>query len=147
LSFQRVTGVERQPALACNGFVGTTIGTTRPVWLHAFVERQWLTSGAPSSPEASPARFVQAFYDWYVPIALRDNRNPPWYVALTHRATSLDFDLVRALEADSAAQANATEGVAVWTSIQEHLSGMLSKRLIDREIGDTSQPLLFCCSH
>jgi len=57
------------------------------------------------------ARFVQAFYDWYAPIALRDNRSPAWYVVLSDRATLLDSELVSALKADSVTQANATEGV------------------------------------
>jgi len=57
------------------------------------------------------ARFVQAFYDRYVPIALRLSPNPAWYVVLTDRATSLNAELVRALETDSAAQTNATEGI------------------------------------
>jgi hypothetical protein len=56
-------------------------------------------------------RFVQSFYDWYVPIALRDDRNPASYVVLTDRATSLNSELLRALETDFAAQANATEGI------------------------------------
>jgi hypothetical protein len=57
------------------------------------------------------ARFVQSFYDWYVPIALRDSKRPAWYVVLTDRATVLDSELVRALKADSAVRANAAEGV------------------------------------
>ena len=57
------------------------------------------------------AQFVQAFYDWYVPIALRNSRNPAWYVVLTDRARLLDSNLVRELKADSAEQAKATEGV------------------------------------
>jgi hypothetical protein len=52
-------------------------------------------------------RFVQSFYDWYVPITLRNNPGPAGNVVLTDRAASLDSELLRALAADSAAQAKA----------------------------------------
>ena len=73
-----------------------------------------LLIAAPRAPQvqapAPEALFVQAFYDWYTPLALTDSKNPAWYLALTNRAASLDSELVHELRADSAAQASATDG-------------------------------------
>jgi hypothetical protein len=50
-------------------------------------------------------KFVQGFYDWYVPIAISDTVHfPAWYYVLTNAHRYLDPDLAAALRADSVAQ-------------------------------------------
>lgn len=52
-------------------------------------------------------RFVQRFYDWYAPRALRMTGHPAWYDALSLRSSLFARPLLRALRADSAAQSRA----------------------------------------
>jgi len=51
--------------------------------------------------------FVQRFYAWYVPVALRaaDNLQPAWPVALKDRGPAFSRDLRKALTDDAEAQA------------------------------------------
>jgi hypothetical protein len=50
--------------------------------------------------------FVQQFYDWYVPIALKGNSNePPWDVALRVRSSLFSQDMASALKKEEAIQA------------------------------------------
>jgi hypothetical protein len=58
---------------------------------------------APRGAAREAVRFVQEFYDWYVPIA-RDSADS-WAIVRARRGPSLRPALVRALEADFAAQA------------------------------------------
>ena len=50
-------------------------------------------------------RFVQEFYNWYVPRALSDNAGPAWELALKHKRSVFGSQLAKALREDSAAQA------------------------------------------
>jgi hypothetical protein len=63
--------------------------------------------------EASCRRFAQAFYDWYVPKALKDHRGPASDLALRYRRTAFSAELVQKLSEDSAAQAKASEIVGL----------------------------------
>jgi hypothetical protein len=62
-----------------------------------------LVNGQTSSPQespATPANFVQEFYDWYTPVALRENRNPAWGAALKKKPGSFDLKLFQWLKED-----------------------------------------------
>jgi hypothetical protein len=50
--------------------------------------------------------FVQDFYHWYVPIALKDNKVPASDIALKERPAAFSAELLKALKEDSEAQAN-----------------------------------------
>ena len=52
-------------------------------------------------------RFVQEFYDWYVPKAVARHHGPAWVLALKEKKTVFSPDLFRKLEEDSEAQAKA----------------------------------------
>lgn len=58
-------------------------------------------------PPESLTPFVRSFYDWYVPLALRDHQGPAASIVLAHRASAFSSELVTALAADSEAQARA----------------------------------------
>jgi len=49
--------------------------------------------------------FVQEFYAWYVPRALKAHEGPAWDLALEYKAHAFSPELLRALKADSDAQA------------------------------------------
>jgi hypothetical protein len=51
--------------------------------------------------------FVQGFYRWYVPIALKDNKVPASDIALKKRPAAFGAELLKALREDSEAAANA----------------------------------------
>lgn len=51
--------------------------------------------------------FVQGFYDWYVPKALRDTDVPASDLAIRIKSSSFSSELLRALREDSQAQAKA----------------------------------------
>lgn len=63
-------------------------------------------------PNRALPRFVQRFYDWYTPRALKTSGHPSWYAALSLRESLFARPLLRALRADSEAQSHA-EGEAV----------------------------------
>ncbi|MFZ0820466.1 MAG: carboxypeptidase regulatory-like domain-containing protein [Candidatus Acidiferrales bacterium] len=67
----------------------------------------------PQEAPASLANFVQEFYDWYVPIALRDNAKPSMEIALKEKPAAFGPELFRALKEDSEAQAKAREIVGL----------------------------------
>lgn len=52
--------------------------------------------------------FVQEFYNWYVPEALKTQETPAWNVALKYKRGEFSPALFRALKADSDAQAKAS---------------------------------------
>jgi hypothetical protein len=54
-----------------------------------------------SATEQSCRKFVQRFYDWYVPIALKDNGVPASDLALKHRPAAFDTKLYRELQEES----------------------------------------------
>jgi FlaG/FlaF family flagellin (archaellin) len=51
--------------------------------------------------------FVQRFYDWYVPIALKDNAGNPSDRALRYKSHAFSPELLTQLKEDSTAQAKA----------------------------------------
>jgi hypothetical protein len=62
----------------------------------------------------TPQRFVQQFYDWYVPLGLSEvSSGPAWYAALSHNPALLSDDLLRELRADSIAQSGTTDLVGL----------------------------------
>jgi hypothetical protein len=62
--------------------------------------------GTPSQDARKSCRdFVQAFYDWYVPVALKHGRVRPADVALKNKGSEFSPELARALREDSEAQA------------------------------------------
>jgi hypothetical protein len=60
------------------------------------------------SKAASPQVFVQAFYDWYLPVAKRESKKPAFTVALKEKKSLFSQELISALQADAAAQEKAT---------------------------------------
>ena len=64
---------------------------------------------APSVPldSSSCRRFVQQFYDWYVPLTQTTMNGPASDSALQHKAEVFNPDLLRALKVDSEASAHA----------------------------------------
>ena len=57
--------------------------------------------------------FVQQFYSWYVPEALKEHKGPAWDLALQYRGADFDNGLARLLMNDSAAQARCEELVGI----------------------------------
>jgi hypothetical protein len=66
-----------------------------------------------SDVRKSLQRFVQDFYDWYVPKAFGDHTGPAWDFALKYRKQAFSSELFRALQEDSDAQAKATDLVGL----------------------------------
>lgn len=56
------------------------------------------------APSPSTRVFVTRFYSWYEPLALRDNGEPAWRIALKAKRGYFDQLLARRLQEDSAAQ-------------------------------------------
>ena len=56
----------------------------------------------------APRDFVQGFYNWYVPLALKDTAEPAFNLALKSRSAAFNPELLNALREDSAAQAKVT---------------------------------------
>ncbi|SRR5487761_48224 len=52
--------------------------------------------------------FVQGFYNWYVPEAVKTQQEPVWNVALKYKRSAFSPALFRALKEDSEAQAKAS---------------------------------------
>lgn len=59
----------------------------------------------PQDARKSCRDFVQAFYDWYVPVALKHSRVRPADLALAHKGSAFSPELAQALREDSKAQA------------------------------------------
>jgi len=64
---------------------------------------QAMTNNAATAARA----FVDAFYEWYAPIAGKTSRVPPWYTVLDQRPVVLGDTLLRAMRRDREAQAKA----------------------------------------
>jgi hypothetical protein len=64
-------------------------------------------TGARSDETEACRQFVQAFYDWYVPLTQAQTNGTPWGLAVQSKADMFDPGLVRALKADSDAKAQA----------------------------------------
>src|SRR5579872_3330643 len=62
---------------------------------------------APPDESASCRRFVQAFYDWYLPVSQKQLKEPASNLAWRQKPAMFAPDLVRALKADADAQARA----------------------------------------
>lgn len=59
----------------------------------------------PAKTEATPLQIVQEFYGWYVPIALKAQKEPAFVIALKKKSSLFSPELAQALKADAAAQA------------------------------------------
>lgn len=68
---------------------------------------------ASRSDEASCRRFVQEFYAWYSPQALKEHAGRTSDVALRERGSSFSGELLKLLKEDSAAQSKADEIVGL----------------------------------
>lgn len=65
-------------------------------------------AAGPASLPSSARDFVREFYNWYLPIALRDNGpGPAWNVVLQQRPSVFGPQLYQALKRDSEAEAQA----------------------------------------
>jgi hypothetical protein len=65
------------------------------------------------SPAKSPTEFVEQFYRWYTPVALRENPTPAWDIALKLKRSHFSPQLARLLKEDSDAQAACEELVGL----------------------------------
>lgn len=68
---------------------------------HVGARAEAVSTGSGSSDSSSVVRFVQSFYDWYVPVADTSRRPAMWSV-LSSGSGDLDAGLRDALRADSA---------------------------------------------
>jgi len=67
---------------------------------------------AGSSPSQSAVSdFVQRFYDWYTPLALKSGDTPSWIVALDKHGAQFDARLSRALRKDAEAQSRVPDDI------------------------------------
>lgn len=57
-----------------------------------------------ANAETSCRRFVQSFYDWYVPIALQEHSGPASDIALKEKRSAFDPSLVRQLQEEGKIQ-------------------------------------------
>jgi hypothetical protein len=95
-----------------------------------------LSAGAQTlRAEDSPKKFVQEFYDWYVPMSAH-TRGDASDVALKKKSSVFDAELLKALKEDSAAQAK-SPGDIVGIDWDPFLN---SQSQIERcEIGNVTQ--------
>jgi len=78
-------------------------------------------SGLSQNRSATPAgnteqgcrKFVQDFYDWYVPVALQHHNEPASNIALRMKPSAFDPKLLRLLRRDFEAQSHASEIVGL----------------------------------
>ncbi len=96
-----------------------TFGFKLQSWVLAFVALGAFAGAldeqakAAQQPRQSPKEFVEDFYKWYVPTALKAHKTAAWNIALKKRGSSFDSKLAQALRDDSAAQAKAKELVGL----------------------------------
>ena len=79
-------------------------------------------SGSETNASDSVKKFVQGFYDWYVPKALSSRSAPAWSAAIKEKGSCLSPVLGRKLREDSEAQAKA-EGEIVGLDFDPFLNG------------------------
>lgn len=65
---------------------------------------------SPQDIEKSCTNFVQGFYDWYVPKALKENHGPAFALALKHKSSVFSLALFRRLNAAYETQTKALRG-------------------------------------
>lgn len=75
--------------------------------LAAFVGVPRAHGGSNGKTSEAVRGFVQGFYNWYVPEALKTQDEPVWNVALKYKPSAFSPALLRALKEDSEAQAKA----------------------------------------
>jgi hypothetical protein len=61
----------------------------------------------------TPRHFVQEFYDWYTPVAQRENAVRGWEIALKVRRSAFSHELVTELKEDLEVQSNCKETVGI----------------------------------
>lgn len=61
------------------------------------------------SCNGTPQQFVQAFYDWYMPVVLHRHSGPAWGIAIRQRGRLFDEPLKAALNQDALAQARSPD--------------------------------------
>ena len=79
-------------------------------------------SGSEANTADSVKKFVQGFYDWYVPKALSSRSSPAWSTAVKEKGNCFSPELGRKLREDSEAQAKA-EGEIVGLDFDPFLNG------------------------
>ena len=96
----------------------------------------WSAAGAAPPAADSPGKFVQDFYNWYVPLAKHSHKEASSDVALKKRSADFSAELKKALQEDSAAAAK-SPGEIVGIDWDPFLN---SQETIDRcEIGKTTE--------
>jgi hypothetical protein len=65
--------------------------------------------------------FVQEFYSWYVPEAVKEHKGPAWDPALKYKSHTFSTELLRALKEDSRAQAR-VKGVIIGLDFDPFLN-------------------------
>jgi hypothetical protein len=78
-----------------------------------YASTQHIGDAPQKSTEQGCRKFVQDFYDWYVPVALQDQNFRAWDIALRLRPSAFDPTLVRLLKRDSEAQSKSNELVGL----------------------------------
>ncbi|EDY19432.1 conserved hypothetical protein [Chthoniobacter flavus Ellin428] len=90
----------------------------------------WSAGAAPLQAADSPAKFVQDFYNWYVPLSKHDRHEASSDVALKKRAADFSPELTKALKEDSAAAAK-NPGELVGLDFDPFLN---SQETVDRSV-------------
>jgi len=68
-------------------------------------------AAGPALSPAAASDFVQRFYDWYTPLALKSGGTPSYIVALDKHGAQFDARLSRALRQDAEAQVQTTDDI------------------------------------
>jgi len=79
-------------------------------------------SGSEANASDSVKKFVQGFYDWYVPKAVSSRSAPAWSTAVKEKGSCFSPELGRKLREDSEAQAK-DEGEIVGLDFDPFLNG------------------------
>lgn len=95
----------------------------------------WSGGGAQLHAADSPAKFVQDFYNWYVPLSKHERHEASSDVALKKRSADFSPELTKALKEDSAAAKN--PGEVVGLDFDPFLN---SQETVDRSVvGNTTE--------
>jgi len=96
----------------------------------------WSAGGTALHAADSSAKFVQDFYNWYVPLAKHDRHEASSDVALKKRSADFSPELTKALKEDSAAAAK-NPGEIVGLDFDPFLN---SQEAVDRSVvGNTTE--------